>query len=153
MASQLIVDTSGVVALYDADAAEHDAFVATAFAPGTMRLIPAAILSEIDFMLTVRVNPLAGDRFVDAIVDGFFEIESFTHADAKYVRELLKRYSNLKLGLADGAVMALAERMHCPRILTTDQRHFRAVRPKAFAEFQIGAGDFHVEEAKGSRRK
>ena len=153
MASQLILDTSGVVALYDSDADEHKAFVATAFAPGTMRLIPAAILSEIDYMLTARVNPLAGDRFIDAFVDGFFEIEPFTHADAKYVRDLLKRYPTLKLGLADGSVMALAERMHCPRILTTDQRHFRTVRPQAFAEFQIGAADFSVAGKKGSRGK
>lgn len=140
MASPLIVDTSGIVALYDADSDEHQSFVAAAFAPGTLRIVSAAILSEIDYMLTVRVNPAAGSRFLDALVDGFFEVEAFDSVDAKYVQELHKRYPALKLGLADGAVMALAERLHCPRILTTDRRHFSAVRPLAFAQFDIVDG-------------
>jgi len=137
VASPLIVDTSGIVALYDADSAQHEAFVAAAFAPGVLRLVSAAILSEIDYMLSVRVNPAAGLRFVDALVDGFFEIEAFEPADAVYVRQLHQRYPKLKLGLADGAVMSLAERLHCPRILTTDRRHFDVVKPQAFARFEV----------------
>ncbi len=137
MASPLIVDTSGIVALYDADSAQHEAFVAAAFAPGVLRLVSAAILSEIDYMLSVRVNPAAGLRFVDALVDGFFEIEAFEPADAVYVRQLHQRYPKLKLGLADSAVMSLAERLHCPRILTTDRRHFDVVKPQAFARFEV----------------
>ena len=140
MASPLIVDTSGIVALYDADSDEHQAFVAAAFAPAVLRIVSAAILSEIDYMLTVRVNPAAGSRFLDALVDGFFEIEAFENADARYVQQLWKRYPALKLGLADGAVMALAERLHCPRILTTDRRHFSAVKPRAFAQFDVVDG-------------
>ena len=141
MASPLIVDTSGIVALYDADSAQHEAFVAAAFAPGVLRLVSAAILSEIDYMLSVRVNPAAGLRFVDALVDGFFEIEAFDTADAAYVRQLHQRYPKLKLGLADGAVMSLAERLHCPRVLTTDRRHFEVVKPQAFARFEIVDGN------------
>lgn len=141
MASPLIVDTSGIVALYDADSAQHKAFVAAAFAPGVLRLVSAAILSEIDYMLNVRVNSAAGLRFVDALVDGFFEIEAFDTADAAYVRQLHQRYPKLKLGLADGAVMSLAERLHCPRVLTTDRRHFEVVKPQAFARFEIVDGN------------
>ena len=141
MASPLIVDTSGIVALYDADSAQHQAFVAAAFAPGVSRLVSAAILSEIDYMLCVRVNPAAGLRFIDALVDGFFEVEGFEAADARYVRALCQRYPALKLGLADGAVMSLAERLHCPRILTTDWRHFATVKPQAFAQFDIVGAD------------
>ena len=140
MASPLIVDTSGIVALYDADSAQHKAFVAAAFAPGVLRLVSAAILSEIDYMLNVRVNPTAGARFIDALVDGFFEIEAFDTADAVYVRALHQSYPKLKIGLADGAVMSLAERLHCPRVLTTDRRHFEVVKPQAFTRFEIVDG-------------
>jgi predicted nucleic acid-binding protein len=140
MASPLIVDTSGIVALYDADSEQHQAFVAAAFTPGVLRLVSAVILSEIDYMLTVRVNPAAGLRFLDALVDGFFVVEGFEPADAVYAQALARRYPALKLGLADSAVMALSERLHCPRILTTDNRHFATVKPQAFGRFDIVDG-------------
>jgi hypothetical protein len=41
---------------------------------------------------------------------------------------LLQTYGDLNLGLADGAVVATAERLKTRRILTVDERHFRAVR-------------------------
>ncbi|MFN0159672.1 MAG: type II toxin-antitoxin system VapC family toxin [Burkholderiales bacterium] len=137
MASPLILDTSGIVALYDADSAEHASFVAAAFAPGTLRLVSAAILSEIDYMLAERVNPAAATKFLDAIVAGFYECEAFDHEDARYVQALHLRYPALRLGLADGAVMALADRLRCPRILTADRRHFSAVKPLSFEAFVL----------------
>ena len=147
MASPLILDTSGIVALYDADSEEHEAFVAAAFAPGVTRILPSAILSEIDYMLTERVNRLAGNRFLEGVVQGFFEVEPFTNEDARYVQQTIARYPALSLGLADCAVMSLAERLGCPRILTTDRRHFLVVKPTAFQAFEI------IEGAVGKRRK
>lgn len=147
MASPLILDTSGIVALYDADSREHQTFVAAAFAPGVARILPSAILSEIDYMLTERVNRLAGKRFLEGVVQGFFEVEPFTDEDARYVQQTLARYPALSLGLADCAVMSLAERLGCPRILTTDRRHFLVVKPTAFEAFEI------VEGSAGKRRK
>jgi predicted nucleic acid-binding protein len=140
VASPLILDTSGIVALYDAESKEHKAFVAAAFAPGVTRILPSAILSEIDYMLVERVNPLAGKRFLDGVVQGFYEVEPFTEEDARYVQRTIARYPALSLGLADCAVMSLAERLGCPRILTTDRRHFLAVRPAAFTAFEIVEG-------------
>lgn len=40
---------------------------------------------------------------------------------------LIERYRDLDLGLADTAVMATAERRGTLRILTVDERDFRAV--------------------------
>jgi predicted nucleic acid-binding protein len=42
-------------------------------------------------------------------------------------QELLSRYRKLNLGLADTAVMATAERLNIYRVLTLDERDFRAV--------------------------
>jgi predicted nucleic acid-binding protein len=140
VASPLILDTSGIVALYDADSREHKAFVAAAFARGVTRILPAAILSEIDYMLGERVDPRAATRFLDGIVQGFYEVEPFTDEDARYVQRILARYPALSLGLADCVVMSLAERLGCPRILTTDRRHFEVVKPAAFPAFEIVEG-------------
>jgi hypothetical protein len=147
VASPLILDTSGIVALYDADSSEHRAFVAAAFAPGVTRILPSAILSEIDYMLTEKVNRRAGKRFVEGVVQGFFEIEPFTDEDARYVQHTIEKYPALSLSLADCTVMSLAERLGCPRILTTDRRHFLVVKPRAFEAFEI------VDAASGKRQR
>lgn len=136
--SALILDTSGTVALYDADSTERKAFVAAAaFARGVIRILPAGILSEVDYMLSERVSPRAGTLFLDGVAEGFFEMEPFTHEDARYAQRIIARYPALSLGLADCAVMSLAERLGCPRVLTTDRRHFLVVKPSAFAAFEI----------------
>ncbi|MGZ6617244.1 MAG: type II toxin-antitoxin system VapC family toxin, partial [Solirubrobacteraceae bacterium] len=43
--------------------------------------------------------------------------------------DLDRRYAELNLGLADLSVAVLAHRLGTERILTFDERHFRAVRP------------------------
>lgn len=132
----LIVDTSGVVALYDASAREHSGSLACV-RNAALRLLPSAILAEIDYMLGVRLAPQAARDFLTAIESGFFMVESFTREDATYCGALIDRYKSLNLGLADAAVMAVAERHHAPDILSLDNRHFGVVKPQAFAAFKL----------------
>jgi predicted nucleic acid-binding protein len=53
-----------------------------------------------------------------------------TPADVGRSRELVVMYRDLDLGLVDSAVIATAERLGIRRVLTVDERDFRAVRPK-----------------------
>ena len=41
---------------------------------------------------------------------------------------MIGKYADLDLGLCDAAVVAVAERLKIKRILTVDERDFRAVR-------------------------
>jgi uncharacterized protein len=43
---------------------------------------------------------------------------------------LIATYRALDIGLEDAAVVATAERLKIPRILTVDDRDFRAIRPR-----------------------
>ena len=67
--------------------------------------------------------------FLDGIAGGAYTLEPLTAQDLERCRELIAGYRDLDLGLADTAVMATAERLGVPRILTLDERDFRAVRP------------------------
>ena len=58
-------------------------------------------------------------------------LEPFTATDLNRCRELIAAYRDFDLGLADTAVMATAERLGISNILTVDERHFRAVRPRS----------------------
>ncbi len=47
--------------------------------------------------------------------------------DLERAHELTTRYGSLRLGLVDGVVMAIAERLKADAVATLDLRHFGAV--------------------------
>jgi predicted nucleic acid-binding protein len=57
------------------------------------------------------------------------------------VIELESRYSDLELGLADCALVILAERYDTTRILSFDERHFRVVTPLHAGAFTVLPAD------------
>lgn len=42
---------------------------------------------------------------------------------------VLTKYRDLRVGLAGASLVVLAERYDTTRLLTLDERHFRAIRP------------------------
>ena len=145
----LVLDTSGVLALYDASDKAH-AGALDCIRNAAFRLIPAAILAEIDYMLAMRLAPQAARDFLSALAVGFFLVEPFTREDAAYCGALLDRYPTLKLGLADAAVMAVAERCPIADVLSLDNRHFGVVRPAAFEAFRLWP---HTASGRITKRK
>ena len=57
-----------------------------------------------------------------------YEYESPLPSDIARALELDARFKNLRLGLVDGTVAAIAERRQVYRVLTTDRRDFSAIR-------------------------
>jgi uncharacterized protein len=124
----LVADSGAIYALYDSRD-RHHAAVARAVKNETGSIIvPMAILAEIDYLLRVRLGNRAVARFLEGIVVGAFILEPFTIQDLTRCRALLDIYEDLDLGLADASVIAAAERRGLDRILTIDERDFRAVR-------------------------
>ena len=57
-----------------------------------------------------------------------YEYERPLPSDIARALELDARFKDLGLGLVDGTVAAIAERRQVYRVLTTDRRHFSAIR-------------------------
>jgi predicted nucleic acid-binding protein len=108
---------------------------------GDAIVVPSPILGEVDYLLRVRLGQAAGIRFLEGVEKGVFTVEPFTVADASSCRNLLERYSELDLGLADASVIVIAERLGLRRILTVDQCDFRAVRDSRGAPFVLLPAD------------
>jgi hypothetical protein len=51
--------------------------------------------------------------------------------------DLLGQYEALKIGYVDASVVAIAERFRVTKILTTDRRHFNAIRPAHCRAFEL----------------
>jgi predicted nucleic acid-binding protein len=93
-------------------------------------ILPVVILAELDYLLREFLGVEAELDFLEGIARGAYTLESFTAEDLARVRELTATYRALDIGLADAAVVATAERLKIPRILTVDDRDFRAIRPR-----------------------
>ncbi len=119
MESPLItLDTSGLFALVNRRDPDHENVKAAFLADGGPYLVPAGILAEIGYLVERRL----GERVLDAML-GDLESRALSldcgDDDVPRVRELVKRYEDLPLGLADAIVIACAER-HGGRVLTLD---------------------------------
>ena len=91
-------------------------------------IIPALILPEVDYFL--RDDRRVARKLIAEILDPGtrYELEIPTAQDLARAMELDGRFANLRLGLVDGSVAAVAERRRVPRVLTTDRRRFSAIR-------------------------
>jgi len=58
-------------------------------------------------------------------------------SDATRMRELMEKYRDLPMDLADAALVRIAEREDLSRIFTIDRRHFSVYRPGRRRRFSI----------------
>jgi len=121
----IAVDTSGLYAVLNRDDPYHYAAEATLKAESGLRFIPVAILSEIAYVLESRGHTRQLLVFLQDLENGAYT-RDYGEDDLPRIRALMQRYADLRLGFADAAVIACAER-HGGRVLTTDYRHFPVV--------------------------
>jgi predicted nucleic acid-binding protein len=121
----LTLDSSGIFAALDRTDPHHDeARIALEAEKGPL-LVPMGILAEIAYIVEHRLGPGVLDAFLADLIEGAFDVEC-GEQDLPRAQELAMRYRKLPLGVADGMVIACAER-HSGRVLTFDQRHFGVV--------------------------
>ena len=70
---------------------------------------------------------MAADALLAQVATGAFRLEPMLAEDIARAREVIGRYRDLELGLADASLVVLAERHRTLDILTLDERHFRTV--------------------------
>jgi predicted nucleic acid-binding protein len=125
----IVLDTSGLLAALDPDQRHHEAASRVLRAdPGPFLLSPF-ILAELDYLLLTRVGAHAERALLHEVAGGAYDLVPF---DAGHVAEavaLIGRYEALRIGFADASVAVVAAMAQTTRVLTLDERHFRAMRP------------------------
>jgi hypothetical protein len=59
----------------------------------------------------------------------------------------------LELGISDAAVVAAAERLRLPRLLSLDERHFRTITPRGFNHFVLLPADAEMPPPRKPRSR
>jgi predicted nucleic acid-binding protein len=137
----LLIDAGPIVALADEKDPQRAPILATLTAePGDL-VVPAPTTAEIDYLLGRRFGQIARRGFVRDLARGRFKVASLERGDYDAITELDRRYADLNLGLADCALVVLADRYRTTRVLSFDERHFRAVRPLQGGAFTVLPAD------------
>jgi hypothetical protein len=137
----LVADSGALYALYDEEDEYHEAAVEVLRQERGRVIVPMAILAEVDYLLRQMLGIGAELDFLKALRLGFYQLEPFGEEDMERCSELIDKYRNLDLGLADSSVIATAERLGIQRIFTVDERDFRIVRSKSGQPFILLPAD------------
>jgi len=132
----LVIDTGVLVAAGDVSDPAHGSSRKTleqAMKKGERLMVPALVLAETAYLLeTAGVRP-AVVVLVQNLLAGVFRLEPPMPEDLRRAIEIEEQYA---VGLTDGTVAALAERIGC-RIATLDRRHFSALRTRKGKPFKL----------------
>lgn len=83
-----------------------------------------------------RLGAHAAEAFIQSGTNGAFAIHPLGPHELPRILELMRRYRELPMDLADASLVLLAEHLGSGRILSTDQRDFRTYRWKSRKPFQ-----------------
>jgi uncharacterized protein len=131
----IVLDTSAILALLDADDFDHGRCVDALSARKAPFVVPAGILGEIGYLVEAKLGPTALSDFVAELDRRAFAMDCGAQ-DFAAIGRLLERYRDLRLGLADASVIACAARRGAP-VLTLDFRDFGPVAREGTIELAL----------------
>lgn len=98
-------------------------------------------VAEADYLILDRLGPDAEAAFLDDLAAGTFVVECLDRRALGEARDLIDRYRDLRIGLADASLVILASRYGTRRILSFDELAFRAVTPLQGGSFTLLPAD------------
>lgn len=141
--AQLIIDTSGYLAGAVVKHPLNDAVLEILGSASQPPVISPLVIAEIDYIVLDRAGVARELDVIDDLTSGAYELPDVDLDDLRSARRLAAKHQDLKIGMTDAVNAVLAERYDTNEILTTDQRHFRAIVPltRRFDSFRILPAD------------
>ena len=129
-----LCDTGVLVALFDQDEASHTrCWDALRFFQGKI-ISTWPVLTESFYLLE---SGRGQEKLWSFILHEGLRVDDLSVPDMKRMRELMKKYSDLPMELADASLVAVAERLRISTVFTLDRRDFSVYRPHHRQGFEI----------------
>ncbi len=94
------------------------------------------VITETSYLLEKALGVPSQLLFISALESDFIEISDITKQNLGRIQELINKYADLPMDLADASLVILAEELGHGRILSTDMRDFNTYRWKNHQPFQ-----------------
>ena len=130
-----LVDAGPLVALIHRSGRNHDA-CREAFRElgGTLATVWPAF-TEAMYLLGFSFK--AQDALWEWVRRGALSFLDLSASDTPRIRDLMEKYQDLPMDLADAALVRVAERERGRRIFTLDRRDFQIYRPEGIETFEL----------------
>ncbi len=123
----ILLDTSGLLAALDSAQRQHREAAASLSAAKPPLLLSPFVLAELDYLLSRRVGESARISLLGEVERGAYLLQPFTSEDVREARDIIERYADLGVSLADASIAVLATVHGTSDVLTLDERHFRVL--------------------------
>ncbi len=137
----LIVDAGALYAQADADEPQHTAVADVLRGEQGTLVTSQLVVAEADYLILKRLGLDVELAFLEDLAAGTYVVDALTEAELAIARDVVARYRDLELGLADASLVVLADRWQTRRLLTLDERAFRAVTPLQGGSFELLPAD------------
>jgi predicted nucleic acid-binding protein len=137
MTNQILLDTSFLYALNDANDINHKTSIAFLKNLKTALFLPTPVLPELCYLLHSRLGHSAMRRFLTGLVESDIELVSLTPDDLVRINQLQDNYADARLDFTDTAIIAMAERLGIGHICTFDRRDFSIIHPQHVPSFTL----------------
>ena len=131
----VLVDVGPLVALIDADDAAHEACVATLRSLRDPLITVWPAFTEAMYLL--GFSHAAQGALVEMLQRATPRLLTLDDGDLARIRELMHKYRDLPMDLADAALVRVAERERIRKIFTIDRADFRVYRPARIGRFTL----------------
>lgn len=130
-----LLDAGPLVALVHASDQQH---VRCRTALGSIRRPLCTVWPVItEAMYLLDFSWQAQDAVWDMLEEGRVTLFSLDPRDVRRMRELMRKYRDLPMDVADAALVAVAEREGITRVFTLDRRDFEVYRPAKIGRFSL----------------
>ncbi len=140
----ILVDTSAALQLASSTAQRHTDVVEVVDGLAGPFLVSPFVLAELDYMLGTRHGQAAQLAMLDEVAEGAYELAEFSSTDVESAAAAIRRYEDLRIGLADASIVVLAEKHQTTDVLTFDSRHFRAMCGPGGRPFRLLPDDYQA---------
>ena len=131
----ILVDAGPLVALVDADDQHHNPCVAALQSLKAPMSTVWPAFTEAMYLLADL--PAAQEALWEMVERGALRFLPLDSADAARMRDLMRKYANRPMDLADAALVRVAEREGLRKVFTVDRRDFAVYRIHGRSRFTI----------------
>lgn len=137
----IVLDTSGLLAALLASQDAHEGARRTLESEPSPFVLSPFVLAEVDSFIARWAGTEVEMELLEEVASGAYELAQFSRDDVAAARDVMSEHRDLGIGLADASIVVLAGRLGTDRVLTLDERHFRAVRTLHGRPFTILPAD------------
>jgi uncharacterized protein len=137
----LLLDAGALVASVDRADRRHTAVRKIIEAARQPLMTSQVVLAEVDYLLLTRGSVDVESAFLADVAAGAYVAECLSTEELYLANQVILKYRDLAIGLADASMVVLAARHGTSTLVTLDERCFRAMQPLGGGYFTLLPAD------------